>query len=209
MAIIAGTKPLPVDNMGVPNEAQETMGMSPDGALANTPGRMGKRKAALKNLEGQAQRMRKRAAERDGGGNELAPGTIVQLALQDVDRGKTDNPNATMIVVEKVGATTYRIANKAGVYKELVTRAYLKPLPAATPQLLGFAHIMGEWEGMPKVGIRAVAASASHVGGQGMLRCACTGPCTTARCACRKAKRVCNSRCHKGRSCQNLEECDE
>eukprot|EP00965_Chrysotila_dentata_P094585 3127404-Pleurochrysis_carterae.AAC.1 len=28
---------------------------------------------------------------------------------------------------------------------------------------------------MPKVGIRAVAASASHVGRQGMLKCACTG----------------------------------
>eukprot|EP00965_Chrysotila_dentata_P142155 4699978-Pleurochrysis_carterae.AAC.1 len=119
MASIASTKPLPVDNMGVPNEAQERMGMSPEGALANTPGGTGKRMAALKNLENQAQRMRKRAAERDGAGNELTPGTIVKLALQDVDRGKPDNPNATMIAVDKVGATTYRIANKAGVYKEL------------------------------------------------------------------------------------------
>eukprot|EP00965_Chrysotila_dentata_P191833 6174788-Pleurochrysis_carterae.AAC.1 len=145
--------------------------------------------------------MRKRAAQCDGAGNELTLGTIAQLALQDVDHGKTNNPNATMSVVEKVGATTYCIASKAGIYKELVARAYFKPMPTATPQLLGFAHILGEWEGMPKVGIRAVAASASHVGGQGMLKCACTGPCTTARCVCRKAKRVCNSRCHKGRSC--------
>eukprot|EP00965_Chrysotila_dentata_P025306 840749-Pleurochrysis_carterae.AAC.2 len=49
----------------------------------------------------------------------------------------------------------------------------------------------------------------SHVGGHGMMKCACTGPCTTARCACRKANRVCNSLCHTGRCCQNLEKCDE
>eukprot|EP00965_Chrysotila_dentata_P207454 6184113-Pleurochrysis_carterae.AAC.2 len=60
--------------------------------------------------------MKRRAAARDGQGAQLPPSTmttIVQMALKDVDHGKTDNTNATLIVVEQVGETTYHVANRA------------------------------------------------------------------------------------------------
>eukprot|EP00967_Tisochrysis_lutea_P132656 scaffold231901_cov28-Tisochrysis_lutea.AAC.1 len=138
--------------------------------------------------------MQRRAAAEDGEGLEMTVGSVVQLALSDVDRAKFDHTNATLVVVEKTGKTTYRVANRNGVYKENVSRAYLKPLPQSTPVLLGLHNVLNEWQGMPSVGIRQIAASLSHAGGQGMLHCACAGMCETHRCKCRKAGRECNSR---------------
>jgi hypothetical protein len=156
------------------------------------------------SLEQQAKRMRQRAAARDGH-DTIPVGTVVQLALDNVDRAKLDHTNATLVVVEHVGSESYRLANKAGVYQDVVSRAYLHPL-AASPALVGLEHVVREWEGMPKVGIRKIAASLSIAGGQGLLHCACKGKCDNARCACFKAGRKCNSRCHKGsKACCNYD----
>ena len=44
--------------------------------------------------------------------------------------------------------------------------------------------------------IRQAVNEMSIGGGQGMVRCNCTGQCMTNRCGCRKANLLCNSRCH-------------
>ena len=60
------------------------------------------------------------------------------------------------------------------------------------------------WRGMPEVGLREAMRVVSAVGGQGLVYCACKGECNNNRCACVKAKRKCNSRCHKGsKNCRN------
>ena len=44
----------------------------------------------------------------------------------------------------------------------------------------------------------------SSVGGQGMIHCNCRGECTTNGCSCKKANRLCSSRCHRNNSrCKN------
>ena len=139
--------------------------------------------------------MKKRAAIRDGMST-IPIGTVVQLALDDVDRAKLDRTNATLVVVEHVGTESYRVANRAGVYKDVVSRAYLTPLES-TAALVGLDSVLQEWRGMPKVSIRKIAASLSVAGGQGLLHCSCKGSCQSNRCACFKAGRKCNSRCHK------------
>ena len=121
--------------------------------------------------------MRQRAASRDGH-DTIPVGTVVQLALDNVDRAKLDHTNATLVVVEHVGSESYRLANKAGVCQDVVSRAYLHPL-AASPALVGLEHVLREWEGMPKVGIRKIAASLSIAGGKGLLHCACKGKSVT------------------------------
>ena len=111
--------------------------------------------------------------------------------------------NATLVVVEHV-QNSYRVANRNGVYSSLVSRANLQPVPNTTADLVGLANVEREWRGMPSVGIRRIAVSLSHAGGQGLLKCACNGSCTGGRCACFKAGRLCNSRCHKGNAlCEN------
>lgn len=173
--------------------------------LATTPRRAAARASAAAALEKQALKMKQHAAKKYGN-RVLQVGDVVQIGLDDVDRAKLDNPNATCVVVEQVGKSTYKIANKAGVYKEHVDRAYLTLMSNTTAALVGLAHIVHEWRGMPSIGIRAIAASLSHAGGQGMVRCSCTGTCMSGKCACLKAGRFCNSRCHKrNHQCENLE----
>ena len=52
--------------------------------------------------------------------------------------------------------------------------------------------------------VREAVALLSVFGGQGMLKCNCTGSCATNRCSCKKNSLLCNSRCHGGNNkCSN------
>ena len=53
----------------------------------------------------QAGTMQQRAAKKDGGSGALEVGAVVQVSVDNVDRAKTDNSTATLVVVEviKVG----------------------------------------------------------------------------------------------------------
>lgn len=174
--------------------------------LASTPKRDAKRKAAAAALKHQGQKMKRQAAKKQKCGVEDLPvGTIVAMRLEDVDRAGADNPNATCVVVEATGKGSYRIANRAGVYKECVARVYLTPHSHANVKSMNLVDVLEGWKGLPQVGIRKIAAADSVAsGGQGMLRCACLGKCDMKKCACFKAGRRCNSRCHpKNNKCTN------
>ena len=99
--------------------------------------------------------------------------------------------------------TSYHAAIKTTPY-ELTFG--LSPVPNANTAMLGLETVLESWQGLPSVGIRAIAASVSPAGGQGLLSCACKGSCQGGRCACFKAGRKCNSRCHKSsRACCNCD----
>jgi hypothetical protein len=150
----------------------------------------------------QASRMRRRAAALDGG-EELPVGAIVRLSIHNVDRAKCDNTSAICVVVEKE-KKSYRVANAAGVYKELVSRPHLQYVKSTNLHVMGLEHVMQEWKDMPHISVRGVAASASPAGGQGFLSCKCRGPCDSHQCSCMKVGRICNSRCHPTNSrCRN------
>ena len=153
-------------------------------------------------MEKQADKMRKRAGRLDGG-NDLPPGSIVRLAIDNVDRAKLDNSTAVCVVLQKE-KKSYRVANKGGVYKELMSRSHLQVVPHATPQIVGLADMTCNWKTAPQVSIRAIARATSHAGGQGFLRCNCAGDCMSSRCKCFRMGYVCNSRCHpKNSGCCN------
>ena len=54
--------------------------------------------------------MQKRAAQSDGG--PLKVGGVVQVAVDEVDRGKVDDSNATLVIVELVVTGTKRKETK-------------------------------------------------------------------------------------------------
>lgn len=64
-----------------------------------------------------------------------------------------------------------------------------------------FVHI----EDVPanSISLREAARSFSNLGGQGYDRCTCTQGCKTNKCKCKKADRLCNSKCHASKSCTN------
>jgi hypothetical protein len=140
-----------------------------DTELASTPGRAKKRQEAAEAMSTQAKKMQKRAAEKQGLG-ELDVGTIVQLRKEDVDRAKLDNPSATLVVLARTETNNYIVGNTAGVYKELVARTYLTPVPNATPEQLGLSKILAEYldkdrtQPCKRVGIRAICAAESVAG---------------------------------------------
>ena len=91
--------------------------------------------------------------------------------------------------------------------KTLYTRSYVKLLAVGHPQshvsLMWLQSVLDGWRELPQaVGIRTLAKAASQVGGQGLVHCACKGPCDKNSCSCFKAERKCNSRCHKGQKVQ-------
>jgi hypothetical protein len=65
-----------------------------------SPKRAGLRANAAAALGKKADVMKRRAAARDGVGEELPVETVVHLAFADVDRAKLDHTNATLVVVE-------------------------------------------------------------------------------------------------------------
>jgi hypothetical protein len=65
-----------------------------------SPKRAGLRANVASALGKQADVLKRRAAARDGVGEELPVETVVHLALADVERAELDDTNATLVVVE-------------------------------------------------------------------------------------------------------------
>ena len=95
------------------------------------------------------------------------------VSSQELPDPKSSEPNLLKATKSRNERNSYRVANRAGVYKDLVSRAYLSPVQHANADMLGLAGIVVSWSGLPTVSIRAIAASLSHSGGQGLLHCAC------------------------------------
>ena len=63
------------------------------------------------------------------------------------------------------------------------------------------------WRSLPRITEREAARYILSVGGQGIIHCMCRGTCTTNACSCKKAGRLCSSRCHRNsKTCKNMHE---
>lgn len=123
---------------------------------------------------------------------------MVHVALHKVDTTKVDPKQITGVVVETTATGQFRIACENDVLK----RTY----PRHNRELVNLEQTFLDWRGLPKIDERAAARHTSAVGGQGHVHCNCQGKCVTPRCKCRKAGRVCNSRCHrKGKFYENYD----
>ena len=94
----------------------------------------------------------------------------LQMRKEDVDRAKIDDPSSTCVVLARTEADNYVIGNKAGVFKDYVSRSYLTPVPNATAVLVGLEGILADYldeEKNPKlrrVGTRELSRSGSAAG---------------------------------------------
>lgn len=109
--------------------------------------------------------------------------------------------------------STCRVAVKRGVLKRAYSHHNLRIVPDASNnrQVMDLEEAFTDWRSLPSITEREAARHVSSVGGQGMVKCNCKGECTSNSCACKKAGRLCSSRCHRNNKCclNNKEfECD-
>ena len=125
-------------------------------------------------------------------------GDTVAVSIPQVDRGRGDPRNILGLVLDHDHETDlYRIAVKAGVLKDRYSRNQFDSCPE---RLLTEEDINEE----KSVSLREAVNHQSTCGGQGFKKCNCASmQCKSNRCACYKAKVLCNSRCHASLKCKN------
>ncbi|KRY03581.1 hypothetical protein T12_4734 [Trichinella patagoniensis] len=57
---------------------------------------------------------------------------------------------------------------------------------------------------VPDTEIPLRTAVTKATGGQGYVKCMCLSGCSSGRCSCSRKRVLCNSRCHPGKSCNNI-----
>ena len=178
--------------------------------LAMDPVRQALRESALRNTRNKAKKVRARALQGRQGQGLHPVGTVVQLGIDQVDRGKFDSHTLMGVVVcvtpstSEPGTEWYTIALRHCVMKDRLADYDVAAL-ALTPLEAGLEHCLATWQQMPVQGPRAAARSESHLGGQGVVRCMCTGVCSR-RCKCKREGRVCTVACKCDPSiCQNCQ----
>eukprot|EP00965_Chrysotila_dentata_P174819 5771639-Pleurochrysis_carterae.AAC.1 len=88
-------------------------------------------------------KMKKSTLRKDKAPAVLEVGTIVQLAVSDVDRSRVDAVNVTLVVVEQVekgeksNEVKYRLACKAGILKTLYRHSNVRALVEQKPFAYG------------------------------------------------------------------------
>ena len=176
---------------------------------------------AHENMHVAAKRMRDRALQ--GVTKDDKPvGTIVQMAVDDVDRGTMDPTSIDGVVLDRklddnmlnVGQYMYRVGVAGGVlqgwYSEYAVRC--APMHSVLRGRIAVKDVhpladmpQTNWREFKEWGMRQAVHNISMFGGQGILRCECTSSCRISRCKCRAAGQPCNRSCHKGnRDCANL-----
>jgi translation initiation factor IF-1 len=173
-----------------------------------SPRRKEIRDLAFHHLKKQATRMQSSAEKKDKNTTPVVIGDVVHVALHKVDTTKVDPKQITGVVVDTTATGQFRIACENGVLKRTYPRHNIFPVAQMSNnrELVNLEQTFLDWRGLPKIDERAAARHTSAVGGQGHVHCNCQGKCVTARCKCRKAGRVCNSRCHRtSKCCENYD----
>lgn len=136
-------------------------------------------------------------------------GDVVQISLHPELSTKVDGRGLLAVVVELLPSGQVRCAYKAGLLKHSYTRHKVTvPKGHKNNRKLidGLEHAFQNWQGMTKLSEKA-AKTAVSVATSLDITCNCKGQCVTKKCPCRKAERLCNSRCHKANStCKNHEQ---
>ena len=174
-----------------------------------SPHRHNLRKKAAENVQKKADSV-KRTVLKKSPSLVFKLGDVVLIPLDDVDRTKVDGANLAGVVVSMSKLkSTCRVAVKQGVLKRAYVYHVLKPVPEASNNLdaMDLREAYENWRSLPMITEREAARFISSVGGQGIIHCNCRGSCTTNGCSCKKAGRLCSSRCHRNsKNCKNTHE---
>ena len=137
----------------------------------------------------------------------IKKGDVVLVPLDDVDRTKVDGGNLSGVVVS---VNKLNSSCRVAVAQGLLHRAYayhaLKLLPEASNDidLNNLRDAYENYLSLPRLTEREAARYVSSVGGQGIVHCNCRSDCTKNSCSCKKANRLCSSRCHRNNNkCKN------
>jgi hypothetical protein len=143
------------------------------------------RKRAREGLLKQAERMVKRSRLINVPGK---TGDNVTVPVPLVDRGRGDSRNIMGIIVDRDENDLYRIAVKGGILHGKFSR---NQFDLCNQILLLPSDVCQDIE----ISLRSAVQHESKCGGQGFLKCNCSGvlKCQTNRCKCFKAKVRCNS----------------
>ena len=120
-------------------------------------------------------------------------GKNVTLKVPEFDRGPSDNRNLLVVILQRED-NLYQVGCKEGHINTRYTAADMDPIKE---KLLTIAEV-------PDVEMALRTAVTKYTGGQGYVKCACKLSCKNNRCSCSKKYLKCNSRCHPGRSCNNI-----
>ena len=153
------------------------------------------RGGANRKTQKQAEKMLEMSKRRYG---EVDVGSTVLLAIPDVDKGRCEFPNLKCVVLEKSNGGMYKLGCRTGVLETHYSRNQFSPTITSfmKPEEVNMERT---------VSVRTAAREESMGGGQGFVKCNCTGKCITKRCKCLSSGRRCNSRCHNKRSCDNID----
>ena len=148
------------------------------------------RQLALSGQEIAANKMTSRAKQL------LKPFDVGQnatLKVPEFDRGPCD-PRNLLVVVMEANEDMYKLGCREG---KLAQRYSTADLDFVEQPLLKICDV-------PNMEIALRTAVGKTSGGQGYIKCSCKGNCSTHRCSCNKQNMKCNSKCHPGSSCSNI-----
>ena len=125
-------------------------------------------------------------------------GDNVTIPIPLVDRGRGDPRNLMGVVLEHNENDLYRIAVRNGILAGWYSRNQFHLCPQ---KLLTDADVSTT----TVLSLRTAVQRQSVCGGQGFVKCNCTGRnrYQTNKCKCHKAGLKCNSRCHSQIACLN------
>jgi hypothetical protein len=155
---------------------------------------MGVRASTIINQRAQADRMLQRSAKYQC---EVEIGAFVIVPIPDVDRSAPAAPNLICRVLDfDEEKNIHELASQAGVLNVMFSRNGFDKLNSKDLNV--------EVRSDVAVSVREAANAVDIAGGQGMAKCNCNGQCANGRCSCKKAKLLCNSRCHaSNQNCKN------
>ena len=158
---------------------------------------------ATENVRNKAASVTKKALAKSPTSS-LKLGDIVLVPLSDVDCTKVDGKTIPGVIVSiNKDKSTCRVAVKQGLLHRACVFHALRLVPEASNnrKVMDLEDAYKDWQGLPKITEREAARFISSVGGQGMVKCFCKGDCSNNSCACKKAGRLCSSRCHRNSKC--------
>ncbi|CAF1143189.1 unnamed protein product, partial [Brachionus calyciflorus] len=120
-------------------------------------------------------------------------GDTVQVPIPDVDRGPGDLINILAYILDiNKSNMTYRLGTKHGIISGWHSR---NKFHICKQKLLCLESLDLSKESS----LREINSLNSISGGQGFLKCNCSGKCER-NCTCKRSNVLCNSKCHKGQN---------
>lgn len=159
------------------------------------------RESAVKNLQKQGNKMLSRSAKKL---EAVIVGTTVKIPVPEVDRAR-GAPQNILAVVTEVSDGFYKLATTSGFIKQKFVRTEFHPCKENLLSLEEISKKLSETN--TELSVRQAAATENSIfGTQGFNKCSCKSGCSTNKCSCFKAGKICTSKCHGSLSCNNKED---